>query len=70
MHSHAAPRKRERDPARPDPELERPPVARELRKQVDHRVDDRRGEHLGRGLVVARGDALAEVAVLVHQSGI
>ena len=58
----------ERDPARPDPELERAPAPRQLREQVDGRVDDRRVEHLLElaGLVVPRGDALVEVAVLAE----
>ena len=65
MHPHAAPRQRQCDPARPDPELERRPVAGELRQEVDHGLDGRRFEHVRTGLVVPRGDLLAEV-VLRH----
>ena len=66
MHRHAALRERQRDPARPDPELERASAPGELGEEVDDRVDDRRVEHLRvDGLVVPRGDALVEVAVVV-----
>ena len=48
VHRHAALRERERDPARPDPELERASAPGELGEEVDDRVDDRRVEHLRR----------------------
>ena len=64
MHRHAPTGERERDPAGPDPELERASAAGEPGEEVDGGIDDRRVEHLP-VVVVARGDALAEVAVVV-----
>ena len=66
MHRHPSPREWERNPAGADPELEGAAAARELGEEVDGRVDDRWVEHLGRGLVVSRGDALVEIAVVLH----
>ena len=56
MHAHAALRERERDPARPDPELERRAVSCQLGQEVDDRLDHGRIEHVRGGLVVALGD--------------
>ena len=50
------------------PELERAPAACQRREEVHDRVDDRRREHL-RVVVVARGDALVEVAVFAGHAG-
>ena len=61
VHQHSPLRERQRDPSRPDPELERASASRGLEEEVD----DRRLEHLRRRLVVPRGDALVEVAVVV-----
>src|SRR3954470_14144100 len=57
VHRHSPLRERNRDPARPDSELERASTRRELDEQVDDRLDDRRVEHLSGRLVVPRGDA-------------
>jgi hypothetical protein len=44
------------------------PAPGELDEEVDGRVDDRRVEHLRRGVVVRRRDTLVEVAVgVVHR---
>ena len=67
VHRHPPLRERQRDPAGPDPELERASLPGERGKEVDGRVDHRRVEHLRLGVVVARGDALVEVAVVVHR---
>ena len=66
VHRHAALRQRERDPARPDPELERASTFGELGEEVDRRVDGLRIEHARSGHVVPGGDAFVEVAVVVH----
>jgi hypothetical protein len=42
------------------------PAPGKLSEQVDDRVDDRRVEHVRGGLVVPRGNALVEIAVVVH----
>ena len=70
MHGHSPPREGERDPAGPDPELERASAARELGEEVDDRVDDLRVEHVGRRFVVPRRDGLVEVAVFVHRANV
>jgi len=41
VHADAAARERQRDPARPDPELERRPVAGELGEEIDRRAGSR-----------------------------
>jgi hypothetical protein len=66
VHRHAAPRERERDPAGPDPELERVSFPGELGEDVDGQVDDGGVERLPLRLVVRGGDALVEVPVVVH----
>ena len=66
MHRHPAPRERKRNATRPDSELERPSGSGTLDEEVDDRLDDRRIELLTVRLVVARRDALVEVAVVVH----
>ena len=65
VHRHSSLREGDGDPARSDPELERASVSGEVDEEVDNRIDDRRVEHLGRGFVVSRGDALVEVAVVL-----
>ena len=65
MHGHAALRERQRDAARADPQLERASIAGEPGQEVDDRIDGGRVEHVRRGLVVARGHALVEVAIAV-----
>jgi hypothetical protein len=64
MHRNPAPRQRHRNPAGPDRQLERAPVAGELDQPVDDRVDALWTEHLRVGLVVPRRNGLVEVAVL------
>ena len=58
-------RERQRDPAGADAELERGAVAGEFGEEVDGGIDGRGSNMLGRRLVVARCDALAEV-ILGH----
>src|SRR5947208_6343714 len=70
MHPHSSLREREPDPACPDPELERASAPGELDEEVDDRVDGPRVEHHFGGLVVPRGDALVEVAVVVHSRNV
>ena len=65
MHRHAAPGEWQRDPARPDAELERPPVSGELRQELDHRVDDGRIRLVPVALVEAVRHARPEV-ILGH----
>ncbi len=67
MHPYAAPRERQRDPARADAELERVPVAAKIRQEGDDGVDDGRVGQVGVPLVVALGHGLTEVAVVVHR---
>jgi hypothetical protein len=55
---------RQRDPAGPDPELERASASGELDEEIHDRLDDLGREHVCRRLVVPRGDALVEVAVV------
>jgi hypothetical protein len=59
----AAAGERKRDPARTDPELQRPALFGEVCEELDHRLHRRRIEHLGGALVVDRRGALAEEAV-------
>ena len=65
MHPYAALRERQRDPAGADAELERGPVAGEIRQEGDDRVDDGKVGLVDVPLVVALGHAFAEV-VLGH----
>ena len=65
VHRHSPLGERERDAACPDPELERAAASGQLGEEVDDRLDRLRAERLRRGVVVAGGDALVEVAVLV-----
>ncbi len=50
----------------PIPSSSARPLAGEFDEEVDDRIDGRRVEHLRRGLVVPRRDALVEVAVVVE----
>jgi hypothetical protein len=66
----AAPRERQGDAAGADPQLEGPAVPCQGRQEVDGRLDRRRVE-LPRGrLVVRRGDAFVEKAVVVVTAGL
>jgi hypothetical protein len=66
-HRHASCSEGERDPARPDAELECLAVTGQLGQHVDDRVDHLGRERLGGRLVVSRGHLLREV-VLAHRS--
>jgi len=66
VHLHPAAGERERDAAGPDPELQRAAAAGEADEEVDRGLDGLGREHLGRRLVVPRGDALVEVPVAGH----
>ncbi len=68
VHADSALRERQRDPAGADPELERGAAPGELGEEIDGRIDDGRIEHVRLRLVVPRGDALAEVAVVVFHA--
>jgi hypothetical protein len=72
VHRHTAPRERERerDPAGPDPELERASFSGERGEDVDGQVNDGGVERLPLRLVVRGGDALVEVPVVVHGSNL
>jgi hypothetical protein len=59
-------RPRPRDPAAPDPELERVSAPGDLGEEVDDRLQNRRIEQPRGVVVVSRGDALIEVAVVVQ----
>ena len=61
VHSHAALRERQRDPARADAELERGAVAGQLRQEVDDGIDDGGVGLVGVPLVEPPCHALAEV---------
>lgn len=67
MDGHSAPRERQRDATGPDSQLERASAACELGQEVHRGVDDRGVEQVRGVLVVPRGDALVEVAVVVHR---
>ena len=70
MHFHTPLRERQRDPPRPDTQLERGAVVGERSKEVDDRLDRRSLEHLVRWVVVAGRDLLTEVVFgHVAQSG-
>jgi hypothetical protein len=58
------------DPARPDSEFECASASGKLDEQIDGRLHDRRVEHFCYGLVVPRGDAPVEVAVVVHPGNV
>jgi hypothetical protein len=53
----------QRNPARPDPKLERASAPGKLDEEVNCRGHDLAVEHLRQGLVVSRGNALVEVIV-------
>jgi hypothetical protein len=61
VHADAAPRERQRDSARADPELERGAVAGQIGQEFDGGIDDGTLEHVGSGLVVVLGNVLTEV---------
>jgi hypothetical protein len=63
---HSALSKRDSHPTCSDAELERTPAPGQLGQEVDGGVDARPVEHVVNGIVVARGDGLAEVTVVVH----
>lgn len=65
MHPNATPDERQRDPTRADAELERGPVAGEIRQEGDDGVDDGRVGLVRVPLVESLCDPLAEV-VLRH----
>ena len=65
VHANAALRERQRDAAGADPELERGTVTGQVCEEVDDGIDRFRAGDLRSCVVVARGDALAEV-ILRH----
>ena len=66
MDAHAALRERQRDPPRPDPELERRAVARERRQEVDRLRDHGGIAALAEVRVVALGDLPREPVLPAH----
>lgn len=61
VHPHPSLGERHRDPAGPDPELQRVAVARERGEEADRRTEDGRIEHVRRAGVVPGRDGFVEV---------
>jgi hypothetical protein len=68
VHGDSALREWQGDAACADSELERGSARCSLGEEVDDGVDDHRVEHVGCGLVVPGGDAIVEVAIVMHAS--
>ncbi len=68
MHWHAACRKRERDPAGPDTELERAIVPCELSQEIDRGCEDHRVEPVRGILVYVAATGSSRVAIVTYRA--